>query len=279
MSVCRSYMVVAIVALGLCLAACGEDDPPATPDTRVAADAGPDRGVDAPGTQDLTDLTQPDQTSPADLAPPDATTAKHSPVIFVHGVNGSSANYKVMIQRLVADGWPKNLLFTIDFADPKWGCNLANAKTVQSVVKQVLVKTGHARVDLVAHSMGTLSTRYFMKNLGGHKLVDTYVTLGGMHHGLMPPCLSPLDVCVWKELCSTGPFMTQLNKAPATPGKSRWVSIYGTADTTVPNSSSKLTGAENIQVKGVAHSGATGLLEHKDAYAQVKRVLQYPPWK
>ena len=263
--------------LGGTVCACEQEEQPAGPDAAVRGDLGVD------GTPDVStgpDLSSPDQLPAADLAPAaDAAAAQRNPVVMVHGVNGSSANYKVMIQRLVADGWPKSLLFTIDFADPKWGCNLANAKTVQSVVKAVLVKTGQARVDLVAHSMGTLSTRYFIKNLGGHLLVDTYVTLGGMHQGLFPPCLSPLDVCVWKELCSTGPFVTQLNKAPATPGKCRWVSIYGTSDTTVPNASSKLTGAENIVLKGVTHSGAKGLLEHKDAYAQVKRVLQYPPWK
>ena len=263
--------------LGALLGACGEAGPPASPDAGVGPDLRPDRSPDTPGKPDL---PPPDVPPMVDLlVVPDMATATHSPVVMVHGVKGSSANYKVMIQRLVADGWPKSLLFTIDFPDPAWGCNLANAKIVQSVVEQVLVKTGHARVDLVAHSMGTLSTRYFIKNLGGHKLVDTYVTLGGMHHGLTSPCMSPLDVCVWKELCASGSVMTQLNKAPATPGKCRWVSIYGTADTTVPNTSSQLAGAENIKLEGVAHAGAKGLLEHIDAYKQVKRVLQYPPWK
>ena len=200
-------------------------------------------------------------------------------MVLVHGVNGSSANYKVLVQRLTQDGWPKDYLHAVDYADPKWGCNIDNAKTLLARVKSVLASTGQPRVDLVAHSMGTLSSRYFMKNMGGHLFVNTYVTLGGMHHGLTSPCMSPLDVCVWKELCSTGPFMTQLNKAPATPGKGRWVSIYGTADKTVPNSSSKLTGAENIQLQGVEHAGAKGLLEHMEAYKHVKRVLQYPPWK
>ncbi len=261
--------LLALSLASLCACAGGEDGP------APAREAGSDLAAADSGPPDASPADQ----TPADVPRPDAAPASHAPVVLVHGVNGSSANYKVMIQRLVADGWPKGMLFTIDFPDPKWGCNLGNAKIVEAVVKQVLVKTGASRVDLVAHSMGTLSTRYFMKNLGGHKLVDTYLTLGGMHHGLTSPCLSPLDVCVWKELCASGPFMTQLNKAPATPGKSRWVSIYGTADKTVPNSSSKLTGAENIELKGVAHSGAQGLLERMEAYKHVKRVLQYPPWK
>ena len=264
--------------LSLVWCACGADAVhQGQPDLDASADSGQldSRPADAtlPAPDSATDQDLLVDAPTADLPP-----AGRDPVILVHGVNGSSANYKVMLQRLVQDGWPQADLITLDYPDPKWGCNLDNAKTLQHLVQQVLKKTGRARVDLVAHSMGTLSSRYYIKNLGGSKQVNTYVTLGGMHHGLDSPCMSPLNVCVWKELCSSGPFMTQLNKAPATPGKLRWVSIYGTADKTVPNKSSQLTGAENIKLQGVEHAGAKGLLEHLDAYKEVKRVLQYPAW-
>lgn len=98
--------------------------------------------------------------------------------VFVHGVNGSSANYATMIARLVADGWPADHLFAFDAADPKWGCNLDNAAAIKQLVEHAMDVTGQARVDLVAHSMGTLSSRYYVKNLGGKDVVNTYVTLG-----------------------------------------------------------------------------------------------------
>jgi len=200
------------------------------------------------------------------------------PVILVHGVNGSSADYATMIARLQADGWPADWLFAFDAADPKWGCNVDNAAAIQQLVAHAMAVTGQPRVDLVAHSMGTLSSRYYVKNLGGQTQVNTYVTLGGMHHGLSSPCWNPLPICVWNELCQSGEFITELNADPATPGNLNWVSIYGTADETVPNESSYLEGAENIALEGIEHDGPNGLQERLEAYEEVRRVLQYPCW-
>lgn len=79
---------------------------------------------------------------------------------------------------------------------------------------------------------------------------------------------------MWSEVCQSGDYIAQLNAAPATPGNLWWVSIFGTADTTVPNASSTLDGAENIAIEGVDH---VGLLQDAATFEQVKRVLRYPP--
>lgn len=197
-------------------------------------------------------------------------------VLFVHGINGSSAEFATMMNRLVQDGWPRSRLRAIDFPDPRWGCNIDNAAIVQSEVDMLLLTTGASRVDLVAHSMGAMSTRYFIKNLGGTQKVSTYVTLGGMHHGQRSACLNPLPVCVWQEICPTHAYLTQLNDVPATPGPVHWVSIYSLTDGTLDPSTSHLDGAENIEVTGVDHAGANGLTESLLVYPEVKRVLEYP---
>lgn len=220
-----------------------------------------------------------DGETPADTGGDPIDCPAPRPVIFVHGINGSSANFSVMMERMAADGWPQDYLIGFDAADPSWGCNVDNAAAIKLLVDEVMQRTGFDRVDLVAHSMGTLSSRYYIKNLGGQEVVNTYVTLGGMHHGLDSPCWSPVGMqCTWDELCGTREFLTQLNAPPATPGELHWVSIYGTADNTVPNSSSYLEGAENISLEGVTHSGPDGLEQSAEAYAEIKRVLQYPCW-
>ena len=120
------------------------------------------------------------------------------PLVLVHGINGSSADFKLMKQRLIADGWPESWIFVFDAADPSWGCNVDNAAAIKALVERAIAETCQPRVDLIAHSMGTLSTRYFLKDLAGTDLVNNYVTLGGPHHGLSSPCFAPdfLNVCV-----------------------------------------------------------------------------------
>ncbi len=260
----RSMILAALsVSLFGCAAADSSSDPTVAvaPATTDPADAGSAAQEPVPS---------------ADAGPADAAAALPDPVVFVHGVKGSSADFKVMIDRLVSDGWPRERLVALDFADPQWGCNADNAVTIKTNVDLLRAKTGAARVDLVAHSMGSLSSRRYVRDLGGKDAVATYVTLGGMHHGLDSSCLNPLPVCTWEELCGTKPYLVALNTAPVTPGPAKWVSIFSKTDETVPAASAHLDGAENIELDGIDHSGKSGLLERPEAYAQVKRVLTHP---
>lgn len=229
------------VLMGLAVSACSADDA-----------GGVD--VDAMATPDTPDAAQ----------VTDAARA-HVPILFIHGINGSAADFDAMIARFTARGWPADYLAAHTFDDPAWGCNVDNAATIATWAAELQASTGASQIDVVAHSMGTLSSRYFEKNLGGTATTRTYVTLGGMHHGLDSSCSPdfPFKPCVWTEICSTGEYVAQLNADPATPGPSRWISIYGSADTTVPNESSMLTGAENIVIDGADHMG---LLEEQPTF-------------
>lgn len=217
------------------------------------------------------------QSDAAPVADADVPAEERAPILFVHGINGELANFDVLIGRLIADGWSPDRLFAYTFDDPSWGCNVDNAESIDAWVTSILQSTGAAKIRIVAHSMGTLSSRRFIKVLGGSERVELYVTMGGMHHGLASSCSPdfPLKPCVWSELCESQEYIAELNTAPLTPGDFPWVSIYGTADSTVPNASSILEGAENISLEGVEHAGADGLLEHDDAYAELLRVLNY----
>lgn len=193
-------------------------------------------------------------------------------IVFVHGINGSARDWDVMLERFKADGWPEDRLYAGSYEDPSWGCNVDNAKELEGWVRE-LQSRGAQRIAIVAHSMGGLSSRYFMKSRGGTHAVSTYVSLGTMHHGLRNPCFSPLPVCVWRELCLAGDFILDLNAAPATPGPAAWTSIFSDTDKTVPATSSQLEGATNIELTGLAHDGDNGLQDSEEVYALVRAAL------
>jgi triacylglycerol lipase len=207
-------------------------------------------------------------------APPQT---RQLPILFVHGINGEAANFDALKQRLAADGWPANLLYAYTFENAgQTGCNVDHAEDIEGWVNDIMTTHGVDKVNVIAHSMGTLSSRYFLKMMGGMDKVERFITLGGMHHGLTSACAGtslPFAPCTWAELCETGAFIANLNAAPATPGELYWVSIAGTSDTTVPNASSHLDGAENITIPSVTHGG---LLDDAPTYTEIERVLAYP---
>ncbi len=270
----------------LVLSACGGSVDSGQADSGVPHDAGANHPAADAGQAANDAGTVLDAGSLADAGVLDAGTVNDGglpdPVLFIHGINGSAADWATMISRFKALGYPAERLMARTFSDPKYGCNTDNAATIQMWANELMATTHTTRIDLVAHSMGTLSSRRFLKDLGGTAQVNTFVSLGGMNHGLTGlVCLGATNPvpyppsCTFKEICATQPFIAALNAPPATPGPTVWVTIAGSADTTVPNDSTFLIGAENIVVQGVTHAGAMGLQESQTVTDDVVRVLGY----
>ena len=206
----------------------------------------------------------------------DASAAPIDGIVFVHGLNGKGSNWDTMVARFKADGWPEDRLLAGSYRKPEWGCNETNALELSDWVNTLKAR-GAKHIAIVAHSMGGLSSRYYLQRLAGTDSVDTIVTLGTMHHGLMTACLAPVDVCVWKEVCMSSLFLSDLNTAPATPGPTRWVSIFSSGDAIVPAQSSQLYGAVNVEVEGIGHDGKKGLQFDEGVYEKVKAALNLAP--
>jgi triacylglycerol lipase len=198
--------------------------------------------------------------SPATAAKRVSAEADKDPVVFVHGFTGSSSGYDNMKQWLISQGWPSSYLYAIQYTDTT-GSNVDNAYELQSFVKQVLRQTKAAKVDIVAHSMGGLSARYYVKYLEGAQKVDDVITLGSPHHGTNSSYFG-----LWtegaREMVPGSAFLNDLNRADETPNGSdatsiiQYTSIYSSADTVInPYSSSIINGADNVQISGVSHSG------------------------
>jgi triacylglycerol lipase len=198
--------------------------------------------------------------SPAGAAKRVTTVSEKDPVVFVHGFTGSSSSYDDMKQWLVSQGWPSNYLFAIQYSDTT-GSNVKNAYELQSFIKNVLRQTKASKVDIVAHSMGGLSTRYYVKYLDGAQNVDDVITLGSPHHGTNSSYFG-LGTEGAREMVPGSAFLNDLNSVDETPNGSdsvsiiQYTSIFSSADTVInPYTSSIIDGADNVEISGVSHSG------------------------
>jgi triacylglycerol lipase len=180
----------------------------------------------------------------------DAEAAVINPVVLVHGFTGSPSSMATLASRFQAQG---RQTFSIDYNTEN---NVTNASQLASYINSVKAQTGAAKVDLVVHSMGGLSSRYYLKNLGGTANVEQFVSLGSPHYGQIAACLLPTSF--GGQMCPWSSFLGSLNSGDDTPGSLLYTTIYSTNDGTVPTSSSRLDGGACFkQVSGVSHSGLT----------------------
>jgi triacylglycerol lipase len=201
------------------------------------------------------------------LAPTAASA--HDPILFVHGWNSNSSTWNTMISRFKADGWT-----TAELNNWSYNYSQSNATTAQQIatkVNQILAATGAAKVDLISHSMGGLSTRYYVRNLGGGATVDDYVSLGGPNHGTNTAYFCFSTAC--KEMRSGSSFLNALNSGDETPDVGvNWLTWWSPCDEVInPDSSVALQGATNTQTACMSHSS---LHEDPGVYAQVRDAVR-----
>lgn len=119
-----------------------------------------------------------------------------TPVFFVHGFELSSSSFNYLIGYLEQEGYPPDLLRAIDLV-PDDGSNITAAEEqIAPGIEQFLVDVNQylaenkpalspkTRVDLVSHSMGGLSTRWYAARVpGGAERVRAWISLAGANHG------------------------------------------------------------------------------------------------
>jgi triacylglycerol esterase/lipase EstA (alpha/beta hydrolase family) len=174
-----------------------------------------------------------------------ARAATHNPVIFVHGLSSSASSW---------DDWGQS--------------NVTTAQQLSTEVKTVLAQTGASKVDLVVHSMGALSARYYLKNLGGTSYVDDFVSTAGVNHGT-----TVASWCTWlytscAEMYTGSSFLTALNSGDETPGSVSYAAYWSNCDELInPDTSAILSGATNVEVGCISH---TDMNNDYGVYKQVR---------
>src|SRR3954463_5475595 len=193
-----------------------------------------------------------------------ASASAHDPILFVHGWNSSSSTWNTMVSRFSADGWTAAELNNWSY---NWHqSNATTASQVSAKVDSILAATGATKVDIVSHSMGGLSSRYYLKNLGGDQKVDDWVSLGGPNHGTDTANFCFDTSCV--EMRQGSSFLKSLNSGDETPGGVTYATWWSPCDEVInPDSSVSVSGAANTQTACLGHSQL-----HDDAgvYGQVR---------
>jgi triacylglycerol lipase len=189
---------------------------------------------------------------------------KHDPILFVHGYGGANENFCTMIDRFRSDGWSENELYAYDYS---FVASFAtDAQEIRTQIDAIVSRTGASKVDIIAHSAGSVSSRYYLKNLGGDSRVDAWVSLAGPNHGTDTSDNCSFTPCL--EIRLNSPFLAALNSGDETPGPVRYATWWSPCDETInPDSSVPLVGATNNQTSCLAHFN---LLIDPIVYQQVR---------
>jgi triacylglycerol lipase len=97
-----------------------------------------------------------------------------TPILFVHGFNSSASVWTTMIGRFKRDGWLDSELASFSYNTA--ASNATTAAIISQKVDSIRQAKGVSQVAIVGHSMGTLSARYYTRNLGGDLKVSALPT-------------------------------------------------------------------------------------------------------
>jgi triacylglycerol lipase len=181
-----------------------------------------------------------------------AQTAQ-DPIVFVHGWNSSASTWNTMINRFIAAGYPRSRLLAFTYNSNTSNATIANQ--VRDAVSSLRASTGATKVDVITHSMGGLSGRYYLRNLGGTTFVDDWVSLGGPNHGTNTAYLCYPFSAGCRDMIPGSGFLNALNSGDETPGSTNYGTFWSNCDTVInPDSSVLLSGATNTGVGCVGHT-------------------------
>jgi triacylglycerol esterase/lipase EstA (alpha/beta hydrolase family) len=199
-----------------------------------------------------------------------ATASAQDPILFVHGWSESASLWSTMIKNFEKDGYPKSYLSAYSYNTSTSNKTLAETE-VKSHVESLLKATGASKVDIIAHSMGSLNTRWYVKFVaGGQEKVDDWVSLGGPNHGTEVANICFGTTCNEMKIGST--FLKELNAGDETPGTVNYGTWWSPCDEFInPDESVVLSGATNTKTACMSH---LSLVSDETVYKQVREFVK-----
>lgn len=195
------------------------------------------------------------------------------PVLLIHGYGCNSGYWHAMSKALSN----ANITHHAIDMEPVIGGIDEYAPPIHVAIERLCRETGHDKIVIVAHSMGGLAARSYLR-IHGPKRIAKAITLGTPHHGTG---LAHFGVGLnthqmrWTATEQEGLASEWLRELAAseTPSIRRlFVSIYSHHDNIIsPQTSSHLPDAKNIEFHAIGH---VALALHPRIHAQVIREIR-----
>jgi triacylglycerol esterase/lipase EstA (alpha/beta hydrolase family) len=172
------------------------------------------------------------------------------PVVFLHGYAQHTANFLWLMRRLRGDGWTH--LYSVRHTAAR-GDIERSADRFGAALDRIRHETGADSVDVVAHSMGGLVARAYVRRRGRGSGIARLVTLGTPHQGTLVLPAFRRDPMV-AQMRPTSPFLARLAQDDPVPTLVDCIAIYSADDAVVvPPSAGYWAGAFNIELRGLGH--------------------------
>ncbi|MGB0651813.1 MAG: esterase/lipase family protein [Thermoplasmatota archaeon] len=207
---------------------------------------------------------------PRDAGSTSADRAPSNPVLLVHGILGNRHLYwNIVRRRLIRDGFRVHEV-TLPYG--MLGDMRLAARHLRDKVEACLIGDEASHMDLVCHSAGGLVARYYLKYLGGDRVVDHMVTLGTPHLGTYFSHLFTLPaMSIARQTRPGSHFLHEINGPGAVSGRVRYTNFWTPLDgIVIPHHNAVLPGAHNIKVPFATH---WSLLWSRAIYEQVREAL------
>jgi triacylglycerol lipase len=177
------------------------------------------------------------------------------PVLLVHGYGCNSGYWHAMSKALLR----ANITHYAVDLEPVIGGIDEYVPLIHAAVERLCRETGQDKVVIVAHSMGGLASRAYLRDHGSHRIAKV-ITLGTPHHGT---ALAQFGVGLnthqmrWTATEQEGLASAWLRKLAASENPTVYrlfVSMYSHQDNIIsPQNSSCLPEAKNIEFNGIGH--------------------------
>ena len=181
------------------------------------------------------------------------------PILLVHGIVHNQSAFFSLKQHFDALSW-KNI-FTINYST-RHGSMTQMVDQLAQRVEEILESTQTNQIDIVAHSLGGLVSRYYMSVGGGRGKVKRLITLGTPHKGTsLSFLLRGLTISGLTDDLRQGSYLMNLLNETTLPRGTKIISIYPSFDWAVwPTTNSKVDGLprtafKNYEIEGVSHMG------------------------